>query len=137
MSRITVQIVVNASLEKVWRYWTEPEHIEKWAFASDEWECPHAENDLRVSGTFLTRMSAKDGSQSFDLVGTYTAVSPQEKIAYTMNDERTVSVVFEKVADNLTRVIEEFDAESINSEETQRTGWQAILDNFKTYTENN
>jgi uncharacterized protein YndB with AHSA1/START domain len=137
MPRITVQTIVNASLDKVWRYWTEPEHIQKWAFASEDWECPHAENDLKVNGSFLTRMSSKDGSQSFDLVGTYTIVLPQQKIEYTMNDERSVSVAFEKVADNLTRIIEEFDAESINSEETQRTGWQAILNNFKEYTENN
>jgi len=28
-SRITVETIVNAPVEKVWKYWTEPEHITK------------------------------------------------------------------------------------------------------------
>ena len=85
MNKIQVEIVANGSLEKVWKYWNEPEHITKWAFASDDWESPHAENDLKKNGRFLTRMAAKDGSVSFDLLGTYTNVIPNELIEYIMD----------------------------------------------------
>lgn len=131
---ITVETTVRAPIETVWLYWTAPEHITHWAFASDDWEAPMAENDLQEGGSFLTRMQAKDGSQGFDLTGTYTAVSPPTLIEYDMSDGRHVKVDFREVAEG-THVTESFDPESENDEETQRAGWQAILENFRAYTE--
>lgn len=133
-SRVTVQAVIQAPIEKVWRYWTEPQHITKWNQASDTWHAPRAENDLRVGGTFLTRMEAKDGSMGFDFGGVYDEVKLHEHISYTMEDDRKVDITFVKQG-NETKVIEIFDAESTNSIEMQQSGWQAIMDNFKTYTE--
>jgi uncharacterized protein YndB with AHSA1/START domain len=137
MNKIKIEATVNESIDKVWEYWTKPEHVTKWAFASDEWECLHAENDLREGGKFLTRMSAKDGSSAFDFTGTYTKIIPHEKIEYTMDDGRTVTTDFEKVDGEGVKISEEFEMESENSEELQRAGWQAILNNFKRHTENN
>lgn len=136
MSSVTVQTTVHAPLEKVWECWTEPEHITGWAFASDDWEAPTAENDLRVGGTFKTVMAAKDNSTQFDFTGTYDAVEECARLEYTMSDGRRVQVVFETTSDGV-RVTETFDPESENSEEMQHAGWQAILDNFKKYVENN
>ncbi len=137
MNMIRTETTIKVPIEKVWRYWSEPAHITKWTFASDDWECPHAENDLREGGKFLTRMSAKDGSASFDVVGTYTAVIPHEKIEYIMADGRAVSVVFEQADTGSVKVIQGFEPEQENNEEMQRSGWQAILNNFKIYAENN
>jgi len=133
---ITIQTTVNAPVEKVWKYWNQPEHITKWAFASNDWHAPKAENDLRVDGTFSTTMAAKDGSFSFDFGGIYTKVENQKIIEYTIGDGRKVKVEF--VAEgSQTKVVETFELESQNPEEMQRGGWQAILDNFKKYTEAN
>src|SRR4051812_13856737 len=65
-TKITVETVVKAPVEKVWKYWSLPEHITKWCAASDDWHVPKAENDLTVGGKFSTRMEAKDGSFGFD-----------------------------------------------------------------------
>jgi len=54
-TKVTVQAVIQAPVEQVWRYWTETEHITGWNQASDEWHAPKAENDLRVGGKFVTR----------------------------------------------------------------------------------
>ena len=59
-----------------------------------------------------------------------------EFIAYTLGDERKVSINFSNDG-NATKVVETFDAEDQNPIEMQRGGWQAILDNFKSYVENN
>ena len=133
---ITVENTINAPVEKVWAYWSAPEHITKWNNASEDWHSPRAENDLRTGGKFSTRMEAKDGSMGFDFGGTYDEVKTNEVIAYTMSDGRKVVVNFTKVGDQ-AKVIETFDAEETNPIEMQRGGWQAILDNFKKYVEAN
>ena len=133
---ITVEALVNAPVEKVWEYWTKPEHIVKWCNASDDWHTPRAENNLRVGGKFSSRMEAKDGSFGFDFGGVYDVVTTNKYIEYTIGDGRKVKIDF--AADgNKTKVTENFEAESTNPEEMQKGGWQAILNNFKKYTEAN
>ncbi len=135
MNQITVQATINAPIQKVWDYWTLPEHITKWNYASDDWGCPKAENDLQVGGAFSSTMAAKDGSISFDFAGTYTEVVPLQILTYSFGD-RTAKVVFEQEGDRV-RVTETFDPEQQNPIEMQRDGWQSILNNFKKYVENN
>jgi uncharacterized protein YndB with AHSA1/START domain len=133
---ITVEATVNAPVKKVWEYWSKPEHITKWCFASDDWRAPHAENDLRTGGKFSSRMEAKDGSFGFDFGGVYDEVKENELIAYTIGDGRKVKITFSDEG-NQTQVTETFEAETQNPVEMQKGGWQAILDNFKKYTETN
>lgn len=133
---ITVEATVKAPVEKVWQYWSEPQHITKWCQASDDWHAPYAENDLRTDGKFKTTMAAKDGSFSFDFEGVYTNVQPNKVIEYVMPDGREVKITF-AANGNETKVTETFDPEDTNPLEMQRGGWQAILDNFKSYTESN
>jgi uncharacterized protein YndB with AHSA1/START domain len=131
---LTVEATVNAPVEKVWQFWTSPEHLMQWNNASDDWHTPKAENDLRVGGKFLSRMEAKDGSFGFDFEGVYDEVKTNSIIAYTMGDGRKVRSTFTGNG-NQTEVVSEFEAESENPLEMQKVGWQAILDNFKKYTE--
>ncbi|TDQ11807.1 SRPBCC family protein [Pedobacter metabolipauper] len=131
---ITVKTTVNAPINKVWEFWTKPEHLTQWTHASDDWHAPYAENDLRTSGKFKTTMAAKDGSFSFDFEGIYTHVEENRIIAYTLGDGRTVKISFSSEGNN-TQIIETFEAENTNPVEMQQTGWQSILNNFKKYTE--
>jgi uncharacterized protein YndB with AHSA1/START domain len=133
---ITVESTVKAPVQKVWKFWTLPEHITKWNAASDDWHTPFAENDLRVGGKFVSRMEAKDGSFGFDFGGVYDEVKTNELIEYTIGDGRKVVVHFTPNG-NETKVVETFEAENTNPIEMQRGGWQTILDNFKKYTEAN
>lgn len=133
---ITVAATINAGVEKVWQFWTNPEHITKWAFASDDWHAPYADNDARTGGKFKTTMAAKDGSFSFDFEGVYDTVEEHALIEYTMADGRWVKVRFSG-DDKATTVTEEFVPENQNSPEMQKGGWQAILDNFKKHVESN
>jgi uncharacterized protein YndB with AHSA1/START domain len=136
VTKITVQSTINAPVEKVWNFWSLPEHITQWCAASDDWHAPKAENDVTVGGKFSTRMEAKDGSFGFDFGGVYDDVKKNELIEYTMGDGRKVVVTFSG-SGNETKVVETFDAENTHSIEMQQGGWQAILDNFKKYTETN
>ena len=133
---ITVENTVNAPVQKVWEFWSSPEHIVNWCSASDDWHTPKAENDLRTGGTFSSRMEAKDGSFGFDFGGVYNEVKTNELIEYTIGDGRKVKITFTTVGAE-TKIVETFEAENTHPIEMQRGGWQAILDNFKKYTESN
>ena len=133
---ITVETIINVPVEVVWQYWTDPEHITQWNYASDEWHSPHAQNNLNVGGKFLYRMEAKDGSFGFDFSGSYTVVVSNEQIKYTLDDGRKVQINFLSQED-ATKITEIFEAETENAIEMQKDGWQSILDNFKKYVEAN
>lgn len=131
---IVIEAIVNAPVEKVFDFWTKPEHIVNWSSASDDWHTPTAENDLRKGGKFSSRMEAKDGSMGFDFGGVYDEVIQNKYIEYTLGDGRKVKINFNPKGDN-TEITESFEAEKTNPLEMQKSGWQAILNNFKKYAE--
>ena len=126
--QISVEVLVDAPINQVWGAYTSPEDIVQWNFASDDWHTPSATVDLRVGGKFVSRMEARDGSEGFDFEGTYTKIIEQRLIEYSFGD-RIATVRFEEKADGI-QVSVEFDAENENTEQDQRAGWQAILNNF-------
>jgi len=133
-TKITIESAISADVRKVWNFWSQPEHIVNWNFASDDWCCPKAENDLRTGGKFKYRMEAKDGSFGFDFEGTYDDVVELKRIAYTMPDGRRVVTTFEDLSGK-TKVMTVFDADATNPIEMQKQGWQSILNNFRKYVE--
>ncbi len=133
---ITVETKIKAPISKVWENWTKPEHIVNWNYATDEWHCPTASNDLKPRGKFNWRMEAKDGSMGFDFTGVYDQVIENETISYTMSDGRKVEITFTEIIGEV-KLSESFEAEGTSSDEMQRAGWQSILENFKEYVESN
>lgn len=133
--KITVATTVRAPLEQVWAAYTTPDDIRQWNAASDDWHTTAATVDLREGGAFSSRMEAKDGSMGFDFAGTYTKIEPLRRIEYAFGD-RVAQVAFTPEADAVA-VRVTFDAESEHPIDMQRTGWQAILDNFARHVEHN
>lgn len=131
---IHTEVSVQVPIEQAWQFWTKPEHIMKWNFASNDWHCPKASNDLRKGGIFNYRMEARDKTAGFDFYGTYDEVVLHDKIDYTLGDDRKVKIRF--VSDGqATRILQDFEAESQNPLEMQKFGWQAIMNNYKEYVE--
>jgi len=133
--RITIRVTVLADKQKVWDYYTQPEHITKWNFADPSWHCPTATNDMKVGGRYVARMEAKDGSFGFDFDAVYTEINEGQNFTYEFGG-RFATIDF-KETNGQTEVTVTFDPETENSIDLQRQGWQAILDNFKKYTEAN
>lgn len=131
--KITVETDVAAPVATVWRAYTTPADIKEWNAASPDWHTTAASVDLREGGAFSSRMQAKDGSMGFDFAGTYTKIVPDKRIEYAFGD-RAAEVEFLPDAKGV-KVRVTFDSEPTHSIEQQKTGWQAILDNFKRYVE--
>ncbi|MEQ6118655.1 SRPBCC family protein [Reichenbachiella sp. MALMAid0571] len=134
--KVTIRATIKTPVEKVWEFWNNPTHVTKWNSPSDDWHTTKAENDIVKGGKFLFRMEAKDGSFGFDFNGVYDEVLVNEKISYTLGDDRKVEITFTET-DKITEIVEIFEAETENPVEMQRGGWQAILNNFKQYAESN
>lgn len=131
---ICIETLVNRPVNIVWQCFTDPENVKHWNHASDDWHTPNASSDLQPGGRFCYRMEAKDGSFGFDFEGVYQDVIPNSLLSYKIGDGRDVRVEFMPDGDK-TRVMETFEAETMNSIELQREGWQAILDNFSRFAE--
>ena len=130
---ITIETLVRAPIDKVWRAYTSPEDIIQWNAASDDWHTTSSSVELRVGGIFSSRMEAKDGSFGFDFAGTYTKIIPNELIEYAFGD-RTASVQFMQTSDGVNVRIT-FVAETEHSVEEQEQGWQSILNKFASHVE--
>jgi uncharacterized protein YndB with AHSA1/START domain len=131
---IEVEVMIEAPMKEVWEKWTSSEHIVHWNFAHESWCCPNAQVDLREEGTFSWRMEAVDGSAGFDFQGTYETIEDQAFLSIVLADGRLWEVEFSDLGQS-THVSERFQPESENSLELQQAGWQAILNQFKTYCE--
>ena len=133
---ITVQTSVNATIEKVWEFWTTPKHIQKWNNPTDDWHTPYVENDVKVGGKFKYTMSTRDEIISFDYEGIYTKINKFSVIEYQLVDKRTGSVQFESQGDTV-EIIEIFEPEKSHPQSDQKQFCKGVIDNFKKYTEAN
>lgn len=135
MQKLSVTTEINKPINEVWDFFNNPNHIVNWNFAHESWECPSAKNNLEVGGKLEVRMQAKDGSFGFDFIGIYDEVNDNQNLKYHLEDGRNVEIIFEKLSEDKTKVTENFDPENQNPEEFQKDGWQAVLNNFKTYSD--
>ena len=131
-TKLHVNAKMEAAIGKVWTYYTDPNHITKWNFANDDWQCPSATNDMQQGGKYFARMEAKDGSFGFDFEAIIEYVEINRQFSYIMSDGRRADILFTN-DDNTTAVTITFDADTENTLELQEAGWQAILNNFKAY----
>lgn len=115
--------------EVIWEKLVTPEKVMSWNYASDDWYCPNAKNNVEIGGEFHYEMAAKDGSVSFDFWGTYTEIETAKRLYFVLGDGRTVHIdIFKKPYGCL--IEERFEAEQQNNLHLQRQGWQNILKNL-------
>ena len=137
MEPITINITILKPIQKVWDYFYNPKHIVKWNYTTPNWHCPKAEIDFREGGSFDYRLEFKDKSFGYNFSGDILEIKDMEHVKSTLTDGRKIEVIFKKVDENTTEVIQIFEPEEQYSREMQRTGWYAILDRFHKYVENN
>jgi uncharacterized protein YndB with AHSA1/START domain len=132
--KIRIETVVHSDIDSVWSAWNNPDDIKQWNAASEDWHTTESSVDLSEGGKFSSRMEAKDGSMGFDFSGTFTRIIDRQLIEYSLDDGRSVVVSFYPLEEGI-RIEETFEAETQNSAEQQRQGWQSILDNFTKHVE--
>ena len=130
---ITVEITIDANIDKIWDAWANPNDIMQWNNLSPDWHTTRVENDLRPGGRFVYAMGLKDGSFGFDFKGTYDEVITHERITYTLHDERRAIIEFK--TGRPVSIVESFEPTTNELAEIQRDFCQAVLTSFKNYVE--
>ncbi|MFN0262349.1 SRPBCC family protein [Tepidamorphus sp. 3E244] len=78
---LSIDRVLDARRENVWRCWTEPELLKRW-FTPKPYETPSAELDVRPGGKILITMRSPEGEE-FPNPGVYLEVVENEKLVMT------------------------------------------------------
>ena len=132
--KLHVSTTVRATAEQTWERLFGASHLIHWYFAHESWRCPSAEFTPEAGGTFSIRMEARDGSFGFDFAGrVLEAVHPHRLVA-ELGDGRAMEFQLTPVEEGC-RVDEWFEPEAENPHELQQGGWQAILNQFQTYSD--
>jgi uncharacterized protein YndB with AHSA1/START domain len=151
---IRITRILNAPREKVWRVWTEPEHMKKW-WGPKDFTAPAIKQDLRVGGKFQYCMRGPAGSdwdKDMWSGGVYKEVIPMEKIVatdYFMDDkgnkitpqemgmpgewpeEMVVTVTFEDAGSGKTKLTLVHEGHPVEMAEPANQGWNESLDKFE------
>lgn len=132
--QLTATVLVNKSIETVWKAWVDPEAIRQWNRPFDNWNCLRVENDVRDGGQFDFRMEAEDGTDGFNYKGSYRKVIPFELIEIDEADGRRTKIEFFQMNGSI-QVLETFEAEAATPVEQQKEFCQSVLNRFKQYVE--
>jgi uncharacterized protein YndB with AHSA1/START domain len=129
---ITITRIIAAPRAKVFQAWIEPRHIVHWYHATEGWSTPFAESDPRKGGALRIGFQSPDRKNDFVLEGKYDEVEAPRSLAFTMADGRPVRVTLTE-RDGKTQLALDLTLETTYSEEQQRQGWSAMVDNLARY----
>ena len=78
---LTLNRVLDAPVENLWRCWTEPSLLEKW-FCPKPWYVSDVRMDLRVGGEFSCAMNGPNGERH-ENAGVFLEVDPLKRLVTT------------------------------------------------------
>jgi uncharacterized protein YndB with AHSA1/START domain len=140
--KLEVKKTVNASRERVYKAWTNPDSLSKWFISSPQSKSKSVGVDLRVGGSFRIEVIDGDG----DLIaasGVYKEIDPPSKLVFTWKwDESSVEKGESIVSVNLVDLGAKTEITVVHaklaSEESARRhtfGWNGCLDTLANYVE--
>jgi uncharacterized protein YndB with AHSA1/START domain len=78
---LTLTRIIDASPDKVFRCWSEPELIKQW-FAPKPWTTAKVESDFRPGGATSVTMADENGAE-YPNPGQYLEIIPNKKLVFT------------------------------------------------------
>ena len=134
---LTIKRRFNASAEKVFAAWTDPEKVKRW-MGPGEVKVLSAENDPRSGGRYRWLMKSPDG-QEHDVGGVYREFIPNEKLVFTWTWKSTperdslVTVTFRSDGNGtvMTLTHEQFFDEE--ARDRHQNGWNGAMDKLDKY----
>jgi uncharacterized protein YndB with AHSA1/START domain len=136
---IRITRVFDASRERVWREWTEPERFADW-YGGPQCEVPlsSVSMDVRAGGRWRLTMFAPPHRRRIEWTGEYREVTPLERLVLTITDQpdddafELVTVVLTDLGDGRTEMLFE-QRGSMSPKQYERTteGWGTFFDHLQ------
>lgn len=133
---IRIRRVFDASRERVWKEWTEPERFADW-YGGPQCEVPldSVSMDVRTGGKWQLTMFAPPGRRRIDWKGEYLEVVAPERLVFTVSDQpgddafELVTVVLTDLGDERTEMhLEQRGSMSPEQYERATEGWGGFFD---------
>jgi uncharacterized protein YndB with AHSA1/START domain len=131
----TISQTATVPANTLFEAYLNPKDNIQWNYASDGWTTGKVDIDARVGGKFAIEYISPDRSRDFVVSGVYDEIVPNQKIVYSLDDGRPVTVQFIEKDKNATEITIELTLEDESSEEMQRAGWGMIMKHFVDYVE--
>lgn len=134
---LQISRVVKATPERVFRAWTDPADMKRWA-------CPEggtvvqAEVDLAVGGRYTIHMRTEDGNEH-KAIGVYQEIDPPRRLVYTwdwdekemrMGDTR-VTVEFNDLGGSTEVVLTHDRFPNAEAKENHEMGWTSCFNRLE------
>ena len=141
---LTIDRVLDAPVEKLWRCWTEPALFQQW-FCPRPWYVTDVRMDLRPGGEFFSVFNGPDG-KSFENAGVFLEVEPLRRLVssdafrpgWTASGRAfmVAETLFEDAGDGRTRYIARamhWDRETLEEHERMgfHEGWGKCVDQIE------
>jgi len=128
---LTVLRNIGAAAKTVFDAWLDPELLRKFMIPGDSMIVPSANTDPTVGGRFEIVM--RNGEQDLPHAGTYTEISPHDKIAFTWETpfsetSSNVAITFTPNGDGTTVELNHTKFATEESRDNHKAGWGKILE---------
>ena len=137
---ITITRVFDASRERVWQEWVEPERFSDW-FGGPDWKVPRStvSMDVRPGGAWRLSMFAETGRREIHWAGEYREVVEPERLVFTITDQpredsfELITVVLTDLGDGRTEMLFRQSGGGLSAEEYERAGqgWRGFFDRIE------
>ena len=127
----------DASRERVWNAWTDPDEIERWLCPAG-FTVAFAEGDVRPGGGWRSGMRSPDGDVLV-ICGEYREVVELERLVFTHawedearepGHETLVTVLFEAIGDRTALTFSQGGLAPVESRDSHEEGWKGVLENL-------
>ena len=132
----TISRVLDAPILRVWRLWTEAEHLRQW-FCPEGFEVLEVVIDPQVGGQWTTRMRSPDGG-SHTTFGVFREMVEKKRLVFTQSwegsEHQSVITVTLKERGKATEIVfNQAYLESQEARDSHAEGWGEALNNLETY----
>jgi uncharacterized protein YndB with AHSA1/START domain len=132
---LKIQRTLNASVERVYKAWTNPDEICKWFGCADITDC-QVEQDLTVGGLYQIKMTIAPDGHVITIDGEFQEIVPNRKLVYTWNSDSEefpahntlVSIEFIEQGNATDMILNHTNFSTEKAAEGHSVGWSAAIE---------
>ncbi len=132
----------DAPASLIFALWSQPEHFKRW-MGPGSYDCPMAEFDFRVGGSYRAVIRSKDTGDS-GFAGVYREIVPNRRLVFTFawtntgpsaGVETLITITFAEKNGKTVQTFHQTPFLNVEARDRHIGGWDSAFDKLKTYAE--